>query len=174
MNVQDKLKIISNPLKDFIFFILLFLFLVWGGIEQVTELYDFIDAINTQGDFINITADLGLFPLWVVLMLIIAMMVVVIALSLIAKYTKNSNLLNFDPDKTLIEPYFPSLIKLCIVFIVLYFMLPIFSDKIAAKLGYRYFCPKPVETTYFESYLFYDFTYAKQPDLCPSFEDQYK
>jgi uncharacterized BrkB/YihY/UPF0761 family membrane protein len=174
MNIQEKLKIISNPIKDFILFLILFLIFVWIGTLQIDEFIDFIRTLTNHGDVISITAGMGYLPLAFFLLLILAMVIVIIGLLLIAKYTKNSNLLNFDPDKTLIEPYFPSLIKLCIVFIVLYFMLPIFSDKIAAKLGYRYFCPKPVETTYFESYLFYDFTYAKQPDLCPSFEDQYK
>jgi hypothetical protein len=98
------------------------------------------------------------------------MVIVINALLLIAKYTKNSRLLCFDPDKTLIEAYFPYLVKFCIVSMILYFMLPIFSDKIASTLGYQYFCPKPVETTYLEHYLYFDFTYAKRPDLCPSVE----
>lgn len=174
MNIQEKLEIISNPIKYFIFFIIVFLFLVWGGAEQVAELYDFIDVIKTQGDVIHITAGMVFFPVGVVLILIIAIVIVLNVLLLIAKYTKNSRLLRFDPDKTLIEPYFPSLIKCCIAFIILYFILPIFSDKIASTLGYQYFCPKPVETTYLEHYLYFDFTYAKRPDLCPSVEAERK
>jgi hypothetical protein len=78
--------------------------------------------------------------------------------------------MRFDPDKILTVIFYPYLKKTCLVPLIFYFMLPVFSDKIALKLGYPYFCPKPVETTYFEHYLFYDFTYAEQPDLCPSTE----
>jgi hypothetical protein len=78
--------------------------------------------------------------------------------------------MRFDPDKTLIASFSSFCIKFLIVYLITFFMLPIFSDKIAATLGYQYFCPKPVETTYLEHYLYFDFTYAKRPDLCPSVE----
>jgi hypothetical protein len=171
MNIQERLEIAKNPVRDLIIYILFLLLFVWIGTVQIDELVDFIKAITNHGDVINITVRMGAFPAMLVLMLMFAMVIVIITLVLVAKYTNNSSLMRFDPDKIFITPFCHFCIKFLIIYFFIFFILPIFSDKIALKLGYRYFCHKPVETTYFESYLFYDFTYAKQPDLCPSFED---
>lgn len=174
MNIQERLKIAKSPVRDLIISILFLLFFVWLGTVQIDESVDFIKAIKNKSDVISITADIGFLPITFVLMLMFATVIVVITLVLIAKYTRNSKLMRFDLDKTLIASFSPFCIKFLIIYLITFFMLPIFSDKIATTLGYQYFCPKPVETTYFEHYIFFDFTYAKGPDLCPSVEAERK
>ncbi len=172
MKISDHLENDPKIGKTLLWSLIPVMLLAWLVAFLVAEWLEFIKSITHQEELIHITAGMGLLPSVFFLLLIFVLIAIGAVLIIAAQYTQYSSLLEHDTST-----WFTKCFRVCIYSLIpcitLYFILPVFSDRIAERLGYEYYCPEELHISG-PRYGYFEYTYAVSPDLCPAEDSETK